>query len=147
MSAEPKAPEIQSAHAILVLNSDYILQLRDDKPTIAAAGQWSLFGGKIKSGETPFQSINREVYEELAIRPVEYSYLWFTDHFASFEKAVIRTWFFTSDVTTVWTDYRLKEGKAVKVFPFERLAGLDMPPVMYQTLERFHRKYREGDED
>lgn len=38
-------PEIQSAHAILLVSGNYVLQLRDDKPTISARGQWSLFGG------------------------------------------------------------------------------------------------------
>ena len=135
-------PKIQSAHAVLILNGNYILQLRDDKPTIAAAGQCSLFGGKIKNGETPLQSIKREVYEELSIKPAEYSYSWFIDYFSPFEKTVIRTWFFASDVTTVWPSHRLREGKAVKTFSFKQLAGLDMPQVMYQALERFHQQVR-----
>ncbi len=106
MKPELQVPKIQSAHAILILDGNYILQLRDDKPTIAAAGQWSLFGGKIKTGETPLQTIKREVDEELLTEPAEYSYLWFTDYFSPFEKTVIRTWFFASDVSAVWTSHR-----------------------------------------
>ncbi len=139
--------KIQSAHAILMLNGNYILQLRDDKPTIAAAGQWSLFGGTMQNGETPLQSIKREVYEELSIKPAEYSYLWFVDYFAPFEKTAIRTWFFTSDVTTVWPGYRLREGKTVRTFRFEQLVELDIPQVMYQTLERFQQQVRGKHED
>ena len=142
MKLKLQVPKIQSAHAILILSGNYVLQLRDDKPTIAAAGQWSLFGGKIKIGETPLQTIKREVYEELATEPAEYNCLWFIDYFAPFEKTVIRTWFFASDVTTVWPGHKLWEGKAVRAFQFKQLAWLDMPQVMYQTLERFHQQVR-----
>ena len=56
--------------------------------------------------------------------------------------APIRTWFFASDVTTVWPGQKLREGEAVRAFEFKQLASLDMPSVMYQTLERFHRQIR-----
>lgn len=137
-----QAPKIQSVHAILILDGNYLLQLRDNKATISAPGQWSLFGGKIKVGETPLQTMKREVCEELSIEPAEYSYLWFTDRFSPFEKTITRTWFFVSDVTAVWSGHKLREGKAVKAFPFEQLSRLDMPSVMYQTLERFYQQVR-----
>ena len=142
MKPELQVPKVQSAHAILILDGNYILQLRDDKSTIAAAGQWALFGGRINVRETPLQSIKREVYEELSIEPPEYGYLWFTDYFESFEKTVIRTWFFASDVTAAWPGQKLREGEAVRAFEFKQLASLDMPSVMCQTLERFHRQIR-----
>jgi len=137
----PHGPYIQSAHAILLLGGDYVLQLRDDKSTIAAAGQWALFGGMEKPDETPLQAIKREVYEELSIEPDYYRYLWFMDYFSSFEKAIIRTWFFISDVTSVWPTHNLQEGQAVSTFRFEQIASLEMPPVMRQTIERFHQQY------
>ena len=135
-------PKIQSAHAILILDGNYILQLRDNKSTIAAAGQWSLFGGKIKIGEIPLQALKREVYEELSIKPTEYKYLWHTDYYAAFERTVIRTWFFVSNVTTVWSGHKLREGNAVRAFRSEQLDKLNMPRVMYQTLESFHQQQR-----
>ena len=140
MEPELKEPEIQSAHAILILDGNYILQLRDSKPTIAAAGQWSLFGGRINTGETPLQAIKREIYEELAVKPVEYQYLWCTDYFAPFEKDVIRMWFFASDITSEWHGHKLEEGKAVKSFQFKQLAKLDMPSMIYETLARFRQQ-------
>lgn len=140
MKPVQQIPKIQSAHAILLLDGNYILQLRDNKPTIAAAGQWSLFGGRIEIGETPLQTIKREIYEELSIEPAEYSYLWYTDHYSLFQGTVARIWFFASDVTTVWPGHKLREGKAVRAFRFKQLARLDMPQVMYQTLERFHQQ-------
>jgi len=35
-------PEVKTAHAILLLSGNYVLQLRDNKSGIAAPGQWSL---------------------------------------------------------------------------------------------------------
>lgn len=131
-------PEIQTSHVILLVSGNYALQLRDNKPTISAAGQWSLFGGMINDNETPFQAVNREVLEELSIKSAEYKYLWFTDYYSDFEKAKVRTWFFVRDVTAIWHEHRLMEGQAVGVFTFEQLANLDIPSVMRHAIERFH---------
>ena len=139
MKQAQQVPEIQSAHAILILDGNYLLQLRDDKADISAPGKWSLFGGRKNVEETPLQTIRREVYEELAIESVEFSYLWFDDHYAPFERTVIRSWFFVSDVTSVWPGHKLREGEAVQAFTFEQLEALDISPIMRQTLERFHR--------
>lgn len=134
------APDIQSAHAVLLLGEKYVLQLRDSNPNIAAPGQWSLFGGMKKADETPLQAIRREVYEELLIEPTEYRYLWFTDYFSSFEAEVIRTWFFCSDVSSVWSEHRLLEGQSVGIFHFKDITDLEMPAVMRTTIERFHKQ-------
>lgn len=135
-----QSQQAQSAHAVLTLNDNYVLQLRDDKPTIWLPGKWALFGGKMKPGEEPLTAIKRELYEELSIKPAEYSYLWYEDYFLPREGIDGRIWFFASDVTTVWNSHKLREGKAVKVFRFQQLATLDIPKVIYQTLERFHRQ-------
>lgn len=136
-------PKIQSSHAVLLVQGDYALQLRDDKPTIAAAGQWSLFGGMINTNETPMEAIQREIQEELSVGPNEFSYLWFTDYYSEFEKSVIRTWFFVSDISLVWDKHRLTEGQRVEVFPIEKIEGLNMPIVMKETIKRFHRQVAE----
>ena len=73
------APGIPSAHAVLTLGESDVLQLRDDKGTIAAPGKWSLFGGRIRCDETALQTIKREICEELAIKPNGYCRLWFAN--------------------------------------------------------------------
>ena len=133
-------PKIQSAHAILFFQDKYILQLRDNKPTIAAPGEWSLFGGMKKTSETPLEAIKREIQEELLIQPSEFHYLWFTDYFATFEGEVIRTWFYFSDVSTVWPEHILLEGHSVGIFYFKDILNLKMPAVMRETIERFYRQ-------
>jgi 8-oxo-dGTP diphosphatase len=138
-------PNTQSAHAILLRDDKYILQLRDNKPRIAAPGQWSLFGGLKKIDETPLETISREIQEELSIQPAEFHYLWFTDYFASFEDEVIRTWFFSSDVSSVWAEHKLLEGQSVGIFHFEDIFDLEMPTVMQTTIERFYRQTKENE--
>ena len=48
---------------------EVLLQLRDNKPTIAYPNCWGTFGGQIEEGELPEQAIVREIREELAYRP------------------------------------------------------------------------------
>lgn len=131
-------PKVESAHAILRFSDKYILQLRDDKPNIAAHGQWSLFGGEINPGEVPLEAIKRELFEELSIRINKFEFLWYTDYYYDFVKGGVRTWFFTSNVDNVWGPHQLKEGKAVGIFSFHDLKELDIPDVIRQALNRFH---------
>ena len=138
-----RVPNTQTSHAILLLGEKYILQLRENKPDIAAPGQWSLFGGKKKTDETPLEAILREIREELLIETPGYRYLWFADYFAAFEGEVIRTWFFCSDVSSVWAEHKLMEGQSVGIFHFKDISDLGMPAVMRQTIERFHDRQRE----
>ncbi|MBD2301271.1 MULTISPECIES: NUDIX hydrolase [Nostocales] len=56
-------PEV--AIAILYQDNKYLMQLRDNIPTIAAAGCWAFFGGHIEPGETPAVAVQREILEEI----------------------------------------------------------------------------------
>ena len=47
----------------------YLLQLRDNVPTITFPAYRSLFGGELEGLETPINGIKRELYEELGYRP------------------------------------------------------------------------------
>ena len=140
-------PKIQSSHAILLLSDRYVLQLRDDIPTIADPGKWTLFGGLLNEGEDPLIGVRREVFEELSIKPLEYKPLWFEDCYAPFEKEVVRAWFFEADISEVWGAHQLKEGREVKAFKFEELSTIIMPSVMKIALRRHHNELIEKGKD
>jgi 8-oxo-dGTP pyrophosphatase MutT (NUDIX family) len=138
-------PKIETSHAILRLADKYILQLRDDKPGIAARGLWSLFGGRIGVGEKPMEAIKRELFEELTIRIEDFELLWYMEYDDDFVKGAVRTWFFVSDVEKIWNTHLLKEGKDVGIFSFQELERLDIPDIIRQALTRFHLKRRGSD--
>jgi 8-oxo-dGTP diphosphatase len=54
------------AIAILYQEDKFLMQLRDNIPTIKYPGQWGLFGGHIEPGETPEVAVKRELIEELS---------------------------------------------------------------------------------
>lgn len=132
-----KQPIVRTAHAILLLAGKYVLQLRDDKPDIAARGQWSLFGGRINPGESPLAAVKRELFEELLIKP-DFKFFQRADYYYDFVKGNVRTWFFVSDIDRVWGAHQLKEGKAVDIFSFCDLGKLDIPDVIRKILNRYN---------
>lgn len=56
---------VEVAIAILYREDQFLLQLRDNIPTIAYPGHWGLFGGHIDPGETPEVAVVRELLEEI----------------------------------------------------------------------------------
>lgn len=133
-------PDFSTAHAILLLAGKYVLQLRDDSPTISAPGQWSLFGGRIDPGESALEAIKREISEELNIRPSCFVPLWSLDYYDPYDKTNIRTWFFSAEVSAIWEEHKLAEGKAVDVFAYERLPFIEIPLIMRKAIDKFHNK-------
>ncbi|MBD2778210.1 NUDIX hydrolase [Iningainema tapete] len=67
----------QQAHvaiAILYKKNNFLMQLRDNIPTIPYPGYWALFGGHMEAGETPDVTVKREILEEIGYNlPSTYS--------------------------------------------------------------------------
>ena len=58
----------------VILRSDselYLMQLRDNFPSIVFPGQWGLFWGTIEVGESPREAAFRELKEEIHYTPEE----------------------------------------------------------------------------
>ena len=70
---EAQTPEadglVEVAIAILFQGDRYLMQLRDDIPTIVYPGQWTFFGGHLEPGESPDTGVWRELAEEIQYRP------------------------------------------------------------------------------
>lgn len=61
---KPDTP-VHVSMAILYQDEKFLMQLRDDIPTILYPGCWGLFGGHLEPGETPEAGLKREVQEEI----------------------------------------------------------------------------------
>lgn len=70
-SAETTVPQRQHQVAIAILYQDrqFLMQLRDNIPTIIYPGHWAFFGGHIEPGESPDVAMRRELLEEIAYDP------------------------------------------------------------------------------
>ena len=61
-------------------NGKFLLQLRDNRKNIPDPNKWGLFGGGIKEGELPIDTVIREMKEELELKlkkedlSLEYTY-------------------------------------------------------------------------
>lgn len=62
-------PAVRRGACVLMVDAQdrVALQLRDAKPWIGSGDCWSLFGGGMRPGETPEQTLVREMREELCI--------------------------------------------------------------------------------
>lgn len=56
---------VEVAIAILYRDDQFLMQLRDDLPTIVYPGHWSFFGGHIDPGESADTAVVRELQEEI----------------------------------------------------------------------------------
>jgi 8-oxo-dGTP diphosphatase len=57
--------QVHVAIAILYRENKFLMQLRENKPNIRYPGVWALFGGHIEIGETPQETVRREILEEI----------------------------------------------------------------------------------
>lgn len=60
---------VQVAIALLYRDGKFLMQLRNDIPTIRYPGCWALFGGHLDPGETPEEAVKRELLEEISYVP------------------------------------------------------------------------------
>jgi 8-oxo-dGTP pyrophosphatase MutT (NUDIX family) len=66
----------ESVGALIVVDEmRYLLQLRNNHPTVRMAGYWGLFGGSLEAGESPEQAFRRELMEELRLSNVTGRYV------------------------------------------------------------------------
>ncbi len=119
---------------VVLLRSDEaaLLQLRDNKPGLNAAGQWVFPGGHCDAGETLEAGARREFQEETGYCCAELSWLTTFCHPSDDFQSMY-------ELSLFWCAYdgrqpvRCFEGQAVEFIPREKAAGLSMPDYVWRV--------------
>ncbi len=74
LSEGPLRPGDAAVALIVLDDSRYLMQLRDQKSGIFYPGHWGLFGGGIEPGESAEDGLRRELFEELGLEAESVSY-------------------------------------------------------------------------
>jgi 8-oxo-dGTP diphosphatase len=125
---------VEVALAMLQQEGRWLMQLRDEIPTIVAPGCWGLFGGHLDPGETPEQALRRELLEEISWQPQAVE-LVMVHHIHRRTAHVFR-----AELSVSMEQLRLLEGQDMGlVSPEELLAG-----SIWSTKLGTHRPLAEG---
>ncbi len=101
------------AIAIIHQNDQFLMQLRDDLPSILFPGRWGFFGGHLEPGEDPDTGVRRELYEEICYTPSKITL------FESTEDERIIRYFYQTELTIPVTDLKLNEGQDIGLCSIE----------------------------
>jgi 8-oxo-dGTP diphosphatase len=122
-----KTWDVISATAILVDGKGrFLLQHRDDDPTIANPGLWGSFGGEIEPHETPADGFVRELREELGWQPKTFEMYGATPYTPEAGRGSDRPnshliYVFAAAVDVPFTSLVLNEGQGMSYFPPQSL--------------------------
>ena len=75
-----KQMEFSGCKIALLCDDKLLTILRDDIPTIPWPKMWELPGGGREGEETPFECVQREVFEELGLKLEKADILWAKDY-------------------------------------------------------------------
>ena len=71
-----KQMEFSGCKIALICDDRLLTNLRDDKASIPYPNMWELPGGGREGEETPFECVQREVFEELSLKLEETDIVW-----------------------------------------------------------------------
>ena len=99
------------ALAIVYQEDNFLLQLRDNIPTISYPNHWGLFGGHVESGKHPKQALKQELVEEINYKisnPIK---------FRVYNEPNITRYFYYSPLTVAIEQLILQEGTDFGLVP------------------------------
>lgn len=100
-------------------------------PGKALAGYWEFPGGKIESGETPEESLARELQEELLIDASVGEHITTTEHEYEFGIVILSTYF----CTVLSGEPKLTEHEEIRWVPAKDLHSLEWAPADIPAVE------------
>lgn len=128
-AGSPKKPGCVAV--IITSRQEIILQLRDDKPGICWPGYWSLPGGGAEPGETPMDTVLREIKEEAGITPDTIA----EATVAAYEPLKNPPLVFLGTWEGDESDLILEEGQALRLFPLGQLPT-KLPPHIRHYIQQ-----------
>ena len=126
----------QGVKVALINNGKVLTVLRDNIPNIPYPNMWDLAGGGRENEESPYETMRREVLEELNIEIPESNVVW-VKHYESVTKPGKKTVFMVADIS----DHQIEsikfgeEGQGYKMLSFQEF--LDNKDVIEQLKHRF----------
>ena len=96
---------VKVAMAVLYREGCFLMQLRDDLPTIHYPGIWGFFGGHIEAGEFPECSVRRELIEEVGYVPSQLRL------FYKRESVGYRRYYYYGELAVPLSQLQLNEGQ------------------------------------
>ncbi|MDQ0939441.1 NUDIX domain-containing protein [Streptomyces sp. V1I1] len=128
-TTRPERPATARGAVAIITNrrGELLLHLRDDLPNIAWPAHWSLLGGGADEGESPTETVVRELYEEAGLVPRNLTELFeLRDEHGSGQLIS----FFAADWDGDETTLPLAEGVKLQFFAPEHLDVLTIPPFI-----------------
>lgn len=126
----------QGVKVALINNGKVLTVLRDNIPNIPYPNMWDLAGGGRENEESPYETMRREVLEELNIDIPESSVVW-VKHYESVTKPGKKSVFMVANIS----DHQIEsikfgeEGQGYKMVTFQEF--LDNKDVIEQLKHRF----------
>jgi 8-oxo-dGTP pyrophosphatase MutT (NUDIX family) len=116
-----------------------LMQLRDDKPSIADPGCWAIPGGGQDPGESPEEAARRELLEETGYRLGDLSFV-LTRNLDRGDGFIERQFYYYSEYDGI-QPLQCFEGQALKFIDLECLRRLKLTPglgpIVEQALQMF----------
>ena len=126
----------QGVKVALINNGKVLTVLRDNIPNIPYPNMWDLAGGGRENEESPYETMRREVLEELNIDIPESNVVW-VKHYESVTKPGKKSVFMVANIS----DHQIEsikfgeEGQGYKMVTFQEF--LDNKDVIDQLKHRF----------